>query len=52
MLSAPKRWHMKKVRSRSRKVKNYDNDPFFEKKAREEEFPEKHGFLKDLSLKK
>jgi hypothetical protein len=37
----------------SGKVKDYGNDPFFVKKAEEsKEFLEKHGFPKDLLLKK
>ena len=35
------------------KVKDYGNDPFFVKKAEESKaFLEKHGFPKDLLLKK
>ena len=37
----------------NRKVKDYGNDPFFVKKAEESKaFLEKHGFPKDLLLKK
>lgn len=37
----------------SNKVKDYGNDPFFVKKAKEsKEFLEKHGFPKELVLKK
>jgi len=37
----------------SDKVKDYGNDPFFVKKAKEsKKFLEKHGFPKDLLLKK
>jgi hypothetical protein len=37
----------------SRKVKDYGNDPFFVKKAKESKaFLEKHGFPKELLLKK
>lgn len=37
----------------SDKVKNYGNDPFFVKKAKEpKEFLEKHGFPKELIPKK
>ncbi len=36
----------------SNKVKDYGNDPFFVKKAKEsKEFLEKHGFPKELLLK-
>jgi hypothetical protein len=37
----------------NRKVKDYGNDPFFVKKAKESKaFLEKHGFPKELLLKK
>ena len=37
----------------SNKVKDYGNDPFFVKKANQsKEFLEKHGFPKELSIKK
>lgn len=37
----------------SNKVKDYGNDPFFVKKAREsKEFLQKHGFPKELLIKK
>jgi hypothetical protein len=37
----------------SNKVKDYGNDPFFVKKAKQsKEFLEKHGFPKELLVKK
>jgi hypothetical protein len=37
----------------SNKVKDYGNDPFFVKKANQsKEFLEKHGFPKELLIKK
>jgi predicted RND superfamily exporter protein len=37
----------------SNKVKDYGNDPFFVKKAKEsKEFLQKHGFPKELLIKK
>lgn len=37
----------------SKNVKDYGNDPFFVKKAKESKvFLEKHGFPKELALKK
>ena len=56
MLSDTKKNQVKKKAAKpkvSGKVKDYGNDPFFVKKAAESKaFLEKHGFPKDLSLKK
>ncbi len=54
MLSEPKKTTRKKSKVKvSNKVKDYGNDPFFVKKAKEsKEFLEKHGFPKERLLKK
>lgn len=56
MLSGTKRNQTKKKGGKPKangKIKDYGNDPFFEKKAAESKiFLEKHGFPKDLLVKK
>jgi len=56
MLSAIKKKEIKRKTSkgkRTKKVKDYGNDPFFVKKAEDSKaFLEKHGFPKELLTKK
>jgi hypothetical protein len=56
MLSEFKKKQTKRKPARAKasdKVKDYGNDPFFVKKAEESRsFLEKHGFPKDILLKK
>lgn len=54
MLSeARKKIQVKRKTIVSNKVKNYGNDPFFLKKAKDSKrFLEKHGFPQELVLKK
>jgi len=56
MLSEIKKKQTKRKRAKVKggsKVKDYGNDPFFVKKAEDSKaFLEKHGFPKDLLVKK
>ncbi len=54
MITEPKKISPEKPKSKvSNKVKDYGNDPYFIKKAKEsKEFLEKHGFPKELLVKK
>ncbi len=53
MITESKKTAQRKSKAKvSNKVKNYGNDPFFVKKAKEsKEFLEKHGFQKELLLR-